>query len=147
MRQKTTWINKDNVERKWYFIDAKDAILGRLSTVAANKLMGKDKVARVPNVDCGDYLIVLNSDKVKLSSDKGGKKTYFRHSGYPGGAKTITFDKQIQKDSTFVIRHAINNMLPNNKLRASMLTRLFIFKDTKHKHSAQNPVEIKLSEK
>lgn len=146
MKQKTTWTKIEDVERKWYLVDATDMILGRLATEVASLLIGKKKVNKVPNLDCGDYVIVINSDKVQVTRSKGSKKTYFRHSGYPGGAKTITFDKQMQKDSTFVVENAVTNMVPNNKLRSGMLKRLYVYKDSDHKHEAQKPVEVKLSE-
>ncbi len=145
MKQKTTWINENDIERKWHLVDADGMILGRLATVISALLIGKDKVKRAPNFDCGDYVIVINSDKVVLSGSKGQKKTYFRHSGYPGGAKTITFDDQMKKDSRFVIEHAVNNMLPNNKLRSSMKSRLFVYKGAEYDQKAQKPVEVKLS--
>lgn len=145
MKQKTSWTSKDDIDRKWYVIDAKDLILGRLSTEVASLLLGKKKVNRSPNVDVGDYVVVINSDEVKVSRNKGGKKTYFRHSGYPGGAKTITFDKQMEKDSTFVIEAAVKNMLPKNKLRDDRMNRLYVYAGSDHKHVAQNPQEYKLS--
>ena len=145
MKQNTTWVKPTDIERKWHVVDATDQVLGRVSTAIASLLIGKGKVNKVPNLDCGDYVIVINSDKVRVTGNKGAQKTYFRHSGYPGGAKTITFDKQIQKKSEFVIEHAVKNMLPNNKLRSGMMARLFVYPTSDHKHSAQKPVEYKLS--
>ncbi len=139
MRQKTTWIKEKDVTRKWYIVDVKGKVLGRVATQIASLLIGKGKVDQVPNLDCGDYVIVLNSDKVKLTRGKEKKKTYFRHSGYPGGAKEITFDKQMLKNSKFVIEKAVTNMLPNNKLRATMLVRLFVYEGMEHPHEAQKP--------
>ncbi len=139
MKNKTTWITQKDITRKWYVVDVKGKVLGRVSTQIASLLIGKNKVEQVPNLDCGDYVVVLNSDKIKLTRGKEKKKTYFRHSGYPGGAKEITFDKQMLKNSKFVIEKAVTNMLPNNKLRSSMLTRLFVYEGTEHPHEAQKP--------
>ena len=139
MKEKTTWTKENDIKRKWYVVDVKGKILGRAATQIASLLIGKKKVEQVPNLDCGDYVIVLNSDHVKLTRGKEKKKTYFRHSGYPGGAKEITFDKQILKNSTFVIEKAVQNMLPNTKLRSSMMNRLFVYKGTEHSHGAQKP--------
>jgi large subunit ribosomal protein L13 len=139
MKNKTTWTTQKDITRKWYVVDVKGKVLGRVSTQIASLLIGKNKVEQVPNLDCGDYVVVLNSDKIKLTRGKEKKKTYFRHSGYPGGAKEITFDKQMLKNSKFVIEKAVTNMLPNNKLRSSMLTRLFVYEGTEHSHEAQKP--------
>jgi large subunit ribosomal protein L13 len=139
MKEKTTWTKEKDIERKWHIVDVKGKILGRAATEIASLLIGKKKVNQVPNLDCGDYVIVLNSDHIKLTRGKGAKKTYFRHSGYPGGEKEITFDKQMLKNSTFVIEKAVTNMLPNSKLRSSMMTRLFVYKGTEHPHEAQKP--------
>lgn len=144
MKQKTTWTTPKDIERKWYVVDVKGKILGRAATEIASLLIGKSKVNQVPNLDCGDYVVVLNSDHVKLSRGKEKKKTYFRHSGYPGGAKEIVFDKQMAKNSTFVVEKAVKNMLPNNKLRSSMMNRLYVYKGEKHDHEAQKPEVFKL---
>ena len=98
MKQKTTWTTQKDITRKWYIVDVKGKVLGRVATQIASLLIGKKKVEQVPNLDCGDYVVVLNSSKIKLTRGKEKKKTYFRHSGYPGGAKEITFDKQIRSE-------------------------------------------------
>ncbi len=139
MKQKTTWTKEKDIERKWYIVDVKGKVLGRAATQIAKLLIGKGKVEQVPNLDFGDYVIVLNSKRVDLTRGKEKKKTYFRHSGYPGGAKEITFDKQMLKNSTFVIEKAVKNMLPNNKLRSSMMSRLFVYEGSEHPHEAQKP--------
>jgi len=125
MKEKTTWTKEKDIERKWHIVDVKGKILGRAATEIASLLIGKKKVNQVPNLDCGDYVIVLNSDHIKLTRGKGAKKT--------------TFDKQMLKNSTFVIEKAVTNMLPNSKLRSSMMTRLFVYKGTEHPHEAQKP--------
>ncbi len=144
MKYKTVWTKKEEIERKWYVIDVKDQILGRSATKIASLLIGKEKPEIVPGVDCGDYVVVTNSDAVKLTRGKELKKTYFRHSGYAGAAKFTRFDEQINKDSRKVIVDAVKNMLPNNKLRDQRLARLFVYKNSEHKHTAQKPIDIKL---
>ena len=144
MKYKTDWTNKTEVNREWHIIDVNDQILGRVATKIASLLIGKEKANIVPNVDGGDFVIVLNSDKVKLTRGKGLKKIYYKHSGYPGGLKEIVFDDQIKKDSTRVILLAVKNMLPKNKLRDGRMNRLFVYKGGEHKQAAQNPKEYKL---
>lgn len=144
MRYKTVWTKKEEIERKWYLIDVKDQILGRVATKIASVLIGKEKPEIVPDVDCGDYVIVINSDNVKLTRGKELKKMYYRHSGYPGGFKETRFDRQLEKDSTKIIIDAVENMLPNNKSRGQRMARLFVYKNSEHKHGGQNPTHIKL---
>ncbi len=143
MKYKTTWTKKEDVERNWYIVDVKDQILGKAATKIASLLIGKAKVEAVPNVDCGDYVIVVNSDEIKLTREKETKKMYYRHSGFPGGLKSIRFDDQLKLDSTKIIKDAIITMLPQNKHRALRMDRLFVYKGAEHKQSGQKPVEIK----
>ena len=124
MKYKTDWNKKENIERSWYIVDVKDQILGRVSTKIASLLIGKGKVGIVPNVDCGDYVVVINSDEVKLTRGKELKKMYYRHSGFPGGLKEIVFADQIKKNSTKVIEMAVKNMLPKKIGRASCRERV-----------------------
>jgi large subunit ribosomal protein L13 len=144
MKSKTDWIKQEDIERKWYVVDVKGQILGRAATQIASLLIGKRKVKQVPNLDCGDFVVVLNSDKIKLTRDKEKTKTYFRHSGYPGGKKEITFDKQMAKNPNFVIESAVKNMLPKNKLQNSMMLRLHVYEGEDHPHGAQKPEIFKL---
>lgn len=144
MKYKTTWTKKEDVKRDWYIIDVKDQILGRAATKIASILIGKGKPEIVPNVDSGDHVIVVNSDKVKLTRGKEKKKMYYSHSGYAGALKEIRFDKQMDKDSRKIIMAAVKNMLPQNKFKDKRKARLFIYKDANHKHEAQKPTEIKL---
>jgi len=144
MKYKTTWTKEKDIERNWYTVDVKDQILGRVATRIASLLIGKDKPEIVPNIDCGDYVVVLNTDLVKLTRGKEFKKIYYKHSGYPGGLKEIVFNKQIEKDSRRVIYLAVKNMLPKNKLREGRMERMFIYKGDEHKHEAQKPKEYKL---
>jgi large subunit ribosomal protein L13 len=107
-------------------------------------LIGKEKPEIVPNVDCGDFVIVLNSDEIKLTRGKEKKKFYRKHSGYPGGLKERRFDEQLAKDSRKIIDLAVRNMLPKNKLRDGRINRLFVYKGSEHPHTAQKPEEYKL---
>jgi len=143
MKYKTTWTKKEDIERKWYVVDVKDQILGRATTKIASLLIGKDKVEAVPNFDCGDYVIVINTDDIKLTREKETKKMYYSHSGFPGGLKTVRFDEQLKLDSTKIIKDAVITMLPQNKHRALRMARLFIYKGADHKQSGQKPIEIK----
>lgn len=137
--------NTKDGDRKWYLVDASDLILGRLSTVVADVLTGKNKPTYTANMDSGDNVVVINAGKVKLSSDakKIGKK-YFRHSGYPGGIKQETFEEAMGKHPQEVIKRAVRGMLPKNKLQDVRMTRLRVFAGSEHTHTAQNPEEIKI---
>lgn len=142
---KTPWTKESEIKRVWHVIDARDQILGRIATKVATLLIGKGKVNFVPNLDCGDYVIVLNSSKIKLTRGKEEKKMYYSHSGYPGGFKEVRFDEMMAKDSRKPLELAVKRMLPQNKQKADMMARLFIYVDENHKQQAQNPVEVKLS--
>ncbi len=135
------------VARKWYVVDAKDVVLGRLSTVVAKYLMGKHKASYTPHIDGGDHIIVINADKVKTTGNKLAAKTYYRHSGYPGGIKSRTLSEQLDKDSTQVIISSVRGMLPSNKLRDGRMLRLKVFPGAEHTHEAQQPEELKLDGK
>lgn len=145
MKYKTSWTKPSDVTRKWYVVDVSGQVLGRAATQIAELLIGKSKVERVPNVDCGDYVVVINSSKVELTRGKEKKKMYYRHSGYPGGFREITFEKQLDKNSNFVIEAAVKNMLPKNRLSNEMMKRMFVYEGSDHKHAAQSPEEYKLS--
>jgi len=144
MKYRTESNKKVNVKREWHMIDAKDQILGRVATKIASLLIGKGKADITPHVDGGDYVVVINSDLVKLTRGKELKKIYYKHSGYPGGLKEIVFADQIKKDSRRVIELAVKNMLPKNKLRDDRFNRLFVYKGGEHKNEAQKPIEYKL---
>ena len=130
MKTKATKISE--VKRDWHFVDADDQILGRMATGIAKFLMGKDKPYFVKYLDCGDYVVVVNAKNVKVTGRKASLKVYPRHSGYPGGFKEIPFEKQLKKDPTQIIRHAVSGMLPKNKQRDKRLSRLKVFADEKH---------------
>ena len=122
------------IERKYHLFDASGKILGRLSTEIALILRGKNKVDFTPNVDGGDFVVVINSDKIAVTGKKMDDKIYHRFSGYPGGITSVKLKEQMVKDSRKVITHSIYNMLAKNKLRIPMMTRLLVYKDEKHKH-------------
>jgi large subunit ribosomal protein L13 len=144
MKYKTEWTKEKDIKRNWYTVDVKDQILGRVSTKIASLLIGKSKPEAVPNLDFGDFVIVLNSDLIKLTRGKEEKKMYYRHTGYPGGLIETRFDKQLEKDSRKIIELAVKNMLPKNKLRDGRMARLFVYTGNEHKNEAQKPVEYKL---
>jgi large subunit ribosomal protein L13 len=127
------------IERKWFVVDAQDKILGRLATRVAGVLMGKGKPQFTPHLDVGDYVIVINADKVVLSGKKQSTKTYYRYSGYPGGLKSTTFSKYVKEKPEELFNHAVWGMLPKNKLGRKMLSKLFVYRGGQHPHQAQKP--------
>lgn len=134
-----------DVNRQWLLVDATDAPLGRLATKIAEMLNGKTKPNFAHHIDMGDYVIVTNSDKLKVTGAKLDKKIYYRHTGYPGGIRQRTLKEQMDKDSTKVIHDAVRGMLPDNKLRDGRLARLKIYADGEHNHQAQKPTKVDLS--
>lgn len=132
------------VTRKWYVIDAEDQILGRLATAAADVLRGKNKPQYTPHVDTGDFVIVINADKIRVSGKKETDKLYRHHTGFPGGLKEISFKAQMEKDSTRVIEHAIKGMLPHNTLGDEQFQKLKVYKGTEHPHAAQKPEKMEV---
>ncbi len=133
---KTYSIKPSDVERKWYVIDASDAPLGRVATQVATLLTGKGKPQYSHHIDCGDYVIVINTDQLKVTGKKMDDKIYYRHSGYPGGLTETPLKKQMDKDSTKALEHAVRGMLPVNKLRDGRLQRLKVYADADHKHDS-----------
>lgn len=127
------------ITRKWYVIDAEDLVLGRLATEAARILRGKHKPTFAPHVDTGDHVIVVNAAKVVVTSDKADKKLIHRHSGFPGGLKTVTFAEAHAKKPEETIRRAVRGMLPKNRLGRQMLTKLKVYAGPVHPHAAQRP--------
>lgn len=122
------------INRKYHIFNAEEIVLGRMATEIVKVLRGKNKVDFVPNVDGGDFAVVINSDRLKITGRKGEDKIYHRFSGYPGGITSISLQKQVEKDSRKIIKNAVYRMLPKNKLRDRMITRLLIYKDEKHNH-------------
>ena len=125
------------IDRAWHLIDLEGQTLGRVATKIAVLLMGKLKVNQNLNHDWGDYVVAINSDKIKVTGNKLKQKIYYHHSGYPGNLKELSLKSLLEKDSTIVLKMAVKNMLPKNKLRQVRLSRLKIFKDEKHNFSAQ----------
>ena len=129
----------ETVERSWYVVDATDMVLGRLSSQVAAILRGKHKPTFTPHVDCGDHVIIVNADKVRLTGKKLDEKKYVHHTGYPGGLKEITFDKLQAKDPEEIIRHAVKGMMPKGPLGRQMYKKLKVYAGPDHKHAAQKP--------
>ena len=140
---KTYSAKPNEVEKKWYLLDASEITLGRLSTKIAQLLTGKGKPMYTPHIDCGDYVVVINSDKLKVTGDKKQKKIYYRHSGFPGGIKESSLQEVLDNDSTKVVQTSVKGMLPNNKLRADRLKRLKVYPNEQHDHAAQKPEMLK----
>ena len=136
---KTVSAKPETVSRGWYVVDASDKVLGRLATEIARRLRGKHKPEYTPHVDTGDFIIVVNSDKVRVTGNKAAQKMYYHHTGYPGGIKEITFEKQLAADSRKIIERAVKGMLPRNTLGRSMLSKLRIYPGPDHAHTAQQP--------
>lgn len=137
--KQTFMANAQNVERKWHVIDATDLVLGRLSTEVATLLRGKHKPTFTPHVDCGDYVIIVNAEKVALTGNKLNDKLYYRHSGYPGGLKTRTAKKMLELQPQKVLEASIRGMLPHNRLGDDMYRKLFVYVGPEHPHQAQKP--------
>ena len=127
------------VERKWYVIDAEGKTLGRLASEAASILRGKKKPIYTPHVDTGDYVIIINAEKVEVTGKKRKEKIYKRHTGYPGGLKEITFEKLLARKPEEILRHAVKGMLPKGPLGREMAKKLKIYAGPEHKHEAQKP--------
>lgn len=144
--QKTYSAKPSDVIRAWYIIDASETTLGRISTKAATLLTGKGKPMFTQHIDCGDFVVVINADKLVVTGNKMLDKKYYRHSGYPGGIKEASLAEKMEKDSTTVVLQAIRGMLPVNKLRDGRLARLKIYAGSEHNHAAQKPVLISVKE-
>ena len=126
-----------DIKREWHVIDASGQVLGRLATQVAHRLMGKHKPMFTRNLDTGDYVIVINADKVVVTGNKAKQKVYYRHSGYPGGLKSISFEKLMQTHPTRVIEHAVKGMLPHNRIGAKMMKKLRVYAGDSHPHLVQ----------
>jgi len=133
-----------NVERKWYVVDAEGKTLGRLASQVAAILRGKHKPTFTPHVDCGDYVIIVNAEKVKVTGKKVTDKIYYRHSGYPGGQKAISFEQMIAKRPERVLELAIKGMLPHNRLGRQMYRKLKVYAGPEHPHAAQKPEPLEV---
>jgi large subunit ribosomal protein L13 len=143
-RMKTYVTKPADVERSWYVVDAEEQTLGRLATKIATILRGKHKPIYSPSVDCGDYVIVVNAEKIGVTGRRLDEKIYQRHSGYPGGLREITLRQQLEKDPTYVIESAVRGMLPKTKLGRKMIKRLKAYAGAEHPHQAQQPEKLEL---
>lgn len=136
---KTYSAKPTDVTRKWYVVDASEASLGRVATQVAKLLTGKDKPMFTKHIDVGDYVVVINAGKIKVTGEKLDTKMYYRHSQYPGALKEATLREKMEKDPTYALIHAVRGMLPVNKLRDGRLDRLKVYADAEHNHEAQKP--------
>lgn len=136
---RTLFAKKGEVEQKWYVVDAKDAILGRLAVKIATRITGKNKTIYTPNTDTGDFVIVINAEKVKLTGRKLDNKVYYRHSGYPGGLKAETARERMKRCPEKIISDAVWGMIPKGRLGRAMLRKLKVYKGSAHPHEAQKP--------
>jgi large subunit ribosomal protein L13 len=136
---KTIFPKAQDIERRWYVIDADDAILGRLAVKAATVLRGKHKPQFTPNQECGDYVIVVNAAKVRVTGNKPLQKMYYHHTGYPGQLRSRNFEQMIERRPAYVIEHAIRGMLPKNRLGRKLFTNVKVYAGPDHPHAAQKP--------
>ncbi|MFT4677709.1 MAG: large subunit ribosomal protein L13 [Patiriisocius sp.] len=136
---KTYSAKKETAKHDWFVVDATDKTLGRMATEIANRLRGKHKAEFTPHVDTGDYVVVVNAEKIKVTGNKTTDKMYYHHTGYPGGIKSISFDKLIDKAPERAIQSAVKGMMPKNKLARAMLSKLKVYAGNEHPHQAQQP--------
>ncbi|MEN7548328.1 50S ribosomal protein L13 [Rapidithrix thailandica] len=141
---KTVSANQGTVNKEWVIIDAQDSTLGRVASEVAKLIRGKHKTNFTPHVDCGDFVVVINADKVKLTGSKWDNKVYFTYTGYPGGQRALTPRELFAKDPILLVERAVRGMLPKNKLGKKIFKNLHIYVGSEHPHQAQQPKEIKL---
>jgi large subunit ribosomal protein L13 len=141
---KTFSARAEDIERKWFVVDAQGQTLGRLATRIATVLRGKHKPVYTPHLDCGDYVIVVNADKIHVTGQKLEQKTYYRHSGYPGGLRQVSLRRQLQVHPDRVIEAAVRGMLPHNRLGRKMFKKLKVYAGPMHPHAAQQPTALEL---
>ena len=142
---KTFMQKKENIERNWYVIDAEGKTLGRVATKAAHVLLGKHKVTYTPYVDCGDYVIIVNDDKVVLTGNTLEDKKYYNHSGFPGGLRERSAKEMIEKYPEEMVERAVKGMLPHYRVGRAMGKKLFVYRDANHKHEAQKPKALEIN--
>lgn len=135
----TKFIKTEDADRKWHVIDANDVVLGRLAAKAATIIRGKHKPIFTPNMDTGDFVVVINAEKIKLTGKRELMKTYFSHSMYPGGVKIKSFAEMIEKKPEFVVTQAVKGMLPKNRLGRKLIKKLKVYTGSEHPHAAQKP--------
>jgi len=141
MNMKTFSLKKENVNRDWFVIDVADMVLGRVATKIADRIRGKDKPTYTPHTDGGDYVVVINAEKIRVTGSKFENKKYYSHSLYPGGLKTKTFRELNEKNPEKIIEEAVKGMLPKNKLGKSIIKKLKVFRGPSHDHESQQPKE------
>ncbi len=135
---------EQDIKREWYVVDLEDVVLGRAATEIARVLRGKHKAIYTPSVDTGDFVVVLNADKVKLTGNKLADKKYYRHTGFPGGIREINAEKLLVKKPEMVLQSAVKGMLPKSKLGRKMFKKLKVYAGGEHPHAAQQPKELKI---
>lgn len=143
---KTVSANKNTVNKEWVLVDADGQTLGRLASKVAMLIRGKYKPSFTPHVDCGDNVVVINAEKINLTGNKWQAKTYIRHTGYPGGQRSLSASELYKKDPTRLVEKAVKGMLPKNKLGSALLTNLYVYTGTEHDQKAQNPKSINLND-
>ena len=145
MSYKTVSANAQTVNKQWVLIDAKDQIVGRLSSQVAMILRGKNKASYTPHVDCGDNVIIINAEKIRFTGNKMGEKEYVHYTGYPGGQRFATPTEWMKKNPALILENSIRGMLPKTRLGRELFRNLHVFVGTEHPHGAQKPKEVKLS--
>ncbi len=141
---KTFSAKPKDIQRDWYIVDATDKVLGRLATEVARRLRGKHKPEYTPHMDTGDHVVVINAGNVRVTGNKASDKTYYRHTGYPGGIKSETFEKALTRSPELVIETAIKGMLPKNPLGRAMFSKLHVYAGSEHRHQAQQPKPLEI---
>ncbi|KAA8980663.1 MULTISPECIES: 50S ribosomal protein L13 [Gammaproteobacteria] len=141
---KTQSAKPESVTRDWFVVDAADKTLGRLSTEIARRLRGKHKPEFTPHVDTGDYIVVINADKVRVTGRKSTQKHYYRHTGYPGGLRSMNFEEMIQRHPERVIEYSVKGMLPRGPLGRAMFRKLKVYAGDEHPHAAQQPQQLEI---
>ncbi len=139
---KTISVRKEDVQRDWHIVDAEGLVVGRIATTIATILRGKHKASYTPHIDCGDYVIVINADKVRFTGNKMSAKEYVSYSGYPGGQKRVTPKELLEKKPIAIIEKAVRGMLPKNRLGRKMFKKMFVYTGEEHPHKAQKPKKI-----
>ncbi len=147
MQRQTKSFSREEVERKWYLVDVADVPLGRAASRIAEILRGKTKPQYTPHADVGDFVVVVNADKIKLTGGKLYKKMYRHHSGYLGHLRELSAAEYLQKDPTFLLRHAVKGMLPRNRLGRKLLRKMKVYAGPEHPHQAQQPQKIDITKK